>query len=49
MNSNDTQVNQLVLNLISKVYVKENGQWVQKDDYENIFNVLKNYKRINLI
>lgn len=32
----------------SKVYVKENGQWVQKDDYENIFNVLKNYKRINL-
>lgn len=33
----------------SKVYVKENGQWVQKDDYENIFNVLKNYKRINLI
>lgn len=33
----------------SKVYVKENGQWVQKDDYENIFNVIKNYKRINLI
>lgn len=29
----------------SEVYVKENGTWVLKDDYENIFNILKNYKR----
>ena len=29
----------------SEVYIKENGTWVLKDDYENIFNILKNYKR----
>ena len=32
----------------SKVYVKENGVWVEKDDFSNIFDISKNYKRINL-
>lgn len=32
----------------SEVYVKENGSWVKKEDFSNIFDTLKNYKRINL-
>lgn len=32
----------------SKVYVKENGSWVEKSDFSNVFDVNKNYIRIEL-
>ena len=32
----------------SEVWVKENGSWVKKDDFSNIFDTTKNYKRIDL-
>ena len=32
----------------SEVYVKENGVWVKKDDFSNIFDTTKKYKRIEL-
>lgn len=32
----------------SEVWVKENGSWVKKDDFSNIFDIIKNYKRIDL-
>ncbi len=32
----------------SEVWVKENGSWVKKDDFSNIFDTTKKYKRIDL-